>query len=410
MSMINTSDKSIKNSPFNDLASGSSKPENPFDGISLKDAVSADRLSTRSSIFTALVLVAVCFMVPSYAGDSKAFLVSVAWAVAAAVAYVLFWTVTFRLFESPDTMPASVVLNLVPSIVAFIFLKERVPLEGSVLIAAGLSALTLISRDETKKPARKANKAFRDVDFLNGELIGYSEFIKADVVHEVLLPLLFALISSVAGVVLSAVISSKTGMTGKSLSILIASLVLVLISWLISSLRGKDYLLSSASLSDSSELPSLRYRSLRSFLLRRLRFFLSIVILGSGSLLTDYLNTRFTLGLWFMKYVICALMLFVFAFLRGRHSKHRIQFVAELCIIYALGICRCNSILDIVIVVLLSLLVDILITGLTLTHNRRLIMSGRSRFVEGMPLELMSAALIFMACEVLLGYWGIALL
>ena len=48
---------------------------------------------------------------------------------------------------------------------------------------------------------------------------------------------------------------------------------------------------------------------------------------------------------------------------------------------------------------------DILISGMMLTHNRRLIMSGRSKYAEGMPLELMSVALIIMASEVMLSYW-----
>ena len=53
------------------------------------------------------------------------YLLSALIAVGAAAAYVLFWTFTFRLFENPDMMPVSVVLNLLPGVLMSLFLKDR---------------------------------------------------------------------------------------------------------------------------------------------------------------------------------------------------------------------------------------------------------------------------------------------
>ena len=404
MSIINTSDKSIKNSPFNNINQGGGVPENPFEGLTL-NVREADYLSTRSAIFVAFIAAAVCMLVPSFDVNLKTYLMSLLWAVGFTVVYVLFWSVSLRLFESPDTMPLSVALNIVPAVLGSIFLKEHIPLLGASLIASGLSALTVVSAEEKKR--KVDSKGFKDVDFLNGEFIKYSEFVKADVTNEIMLPMLCSVFASVIGVTGAAFLHKKTGAEGRGLSILISALILMGMSFVISKIRGKDYLLSSSMLSDSSELPSIRFKSLRSFLLRRLRFFLSFVIMGAGSLIFDYIDRSFSLGLSFMKYILCALMIFAFAFLRGRHSRHRIQFVAELCIIYAVVLTSCHTVIDLVVLVLFTTLVDILITGLMLTYNRRLIMSRRSPYVEGMPLSLMAVALIFMTCEVLLGYWGI---
>ena len=412
MSMIDTSDKSIKNSPFNDLSDGQNTPANPFEGFTVAKNDAADRLSTRSSVFMAFIAVAVCLLVPAYAGDKRAFLMSILTAAGAVAAYVSFWSVTFRFFENPDIMPASVVLNLIPAVLGSIFLPG-LSFTGTALIGAGLTALSLMSHDELKTPARKGlitdPKAFKDVDFLNGEFIKYREFIKADVLTEITIPVVCALLSSVTGVVISSYIGRKTGASGRGLSILISSFVIVLISFAVSKIRGKDYLLSSSLLSDASVLPSVKFRSLRSFLLRRLRFFLSFILVGTGSLICDQLNVSLSLGLPFMKHAVGALMLFAFAFIRGRHSKHRIQFVTELCIIYALVITLCHSVTDLIILTLLTTMVDILISGMMITHNRRLIMSGRNRYLEGVPLELMSVAIIYMSCEVLFQYWGIVI-
>ena len=46
MNMIDTSDKFIKNSPFNDINRMGEVPANPFEGIEIKSAQASDRLET----------------------------------------------------------------------------------------------------------------------------------------------------------------------------------------------------------------------------------------------------------------------------------------------------------------------------------------------------------------------------
>lgn len=409
MNAINTSDKSIKNSPFGNLSSEREVPANPFDGLTLKREDAAERLSTRASVFAALIAAAFCFQAPYYFTDVKTFAVSLLLAAGYILGYVVLWSVSFRFFESPDMMPLSVALNLVPG-VALSLLVPGVSLMSMVITAAALTALTLDSGDEnasSRKASRADSKGFKDVDFLNGELIGYREFIKADAVKEIIVPVSFAIISSALGVVLTSLLFSRTGASGRGVSILLCSLIMVLLSIAVSRIRGRDLLLSSSLLSDASNLPSVMFSSLRSFFLRRLRYFLCFIIVGAGCILCDYLDQRFELGLTVMKYILCALMLFAFAFARGRNSKHRVQFVVELCVIYAVGTGMCYSIVELVMLAFFTTIVDVLITGMMLTYNRRLIMSRRSPYVEGMPLLLLAVSLIFMACEVLLGYWGI---
>lgn len=408
MNAIDTSDKSIKNSPFGNLSNEREVPANPFDGLTLRREDSPERLSTRASVFAALIAAAFCVQVPYCFTDVKTFAVSLLLAAGYILGYVVLWTVSFRFFESPDMMSLSVALNLVPG-VALSLLLPGVSLMSMVITAAALTVLTLDSDDENdsaRKAVRADSKGFKDVDFLNGELIGYREFIRADAVKEIVVPVSFAILSSALGVVLTSLLFSRTGASGKGVSILLCSLIMVLLSIAVSRIRGKDLLLSSALLSDASNLPSVKFSSLRSFFLRRLRYFLCFLIAGAGCILCDYLNQRFELGLTVMKYILCALMLFAFAFARGRNSKHRVQFVVELCVIYAIGTGMCHSIVELVMLAFFTTIIDVLITGMMLTHNRRLIMSGRCRYVEGMPLELMSVSIIIMVSEVMISYWG----
>lgn len=407
MSMIDTSDKSLEKSPFNDLTGLENIPENPFDGISMEEPKPADRLSTRSAIFTAFVMIAVCLMTPVVVGDIKTILISLLWTVGAAAAYVLFWTFTMRLFESPDMMPVSVVLNLVPAVLLSVFLPDKFALEGLVFLGAGLTALSLEAADEKDRKAGKKDKSgFTAIDFLSGEVVKYTEFIKADIGAEVIVPFICAVVSAAAGVVVSGLVRGLTHMQGKAPGLILSALVLMLLSAVISAVRGNYYLFSSSEMSDPSVLPVTTYKHLRSFLLRRSRFFVSIVMMGAGCLICDVIDVRFELGFPYMKHILSALLVFAFAFIRGRQSKHRIQFATELSVIYALCVTRVNTIGDLVLISLLATIADILVTAFMYTRNRRLIMSGRSSYVEGMPLELITAAVIFMIVEVLLGYWG----
>lgn len=409
MSMIDTSDKSFNKSPFNDLSRDNRIPQNPFDGIHLKSESLGDKLSTRAAIFTAFMMIAVCLMLPSFTGDKSAFAIAYLWVIGACAVYVLLWSAVMRVFESPDMMPVSIVVNLIPAALLSIFLGDKLPLAGLVFLGAGLTALTLEAADEKDRKAGKKKEKFTGIDFLSGEVVKYTEFIKADVTGEVLIPALCAVFASTAGVGFSELFAYYSHASGKSLRVIISALVLMLMSLVISKIRGKEYLFSSSEMSDAAILPMTTYKHIRSFVLRRGRFFVSIVLIGAGCILSDYLNVRFALGMPFMKHILCALLVFAFAFIRGRQSKHRIQFATELAVIYSVSVTLIFSIGDLVLMSLLATIADVVITAMMYTRNRRLIMSRRSRYVAGMPVELMTVAVIFMAVEVVMAYWGIVL-
>lgn len=407
MSMIDTSDKSLNKSPFYDLKGMDSIPENPFDGLAAQKARECDRYSTRSCIFTAFIMIAICLMMPQYGGSVSSFAVSSLWVLGAALVYVLFWACTMRFFESPDMMPVSIVLNLIPAVVLSLVFADKLPIEGLVFLGAGLTALTLEASDmASARPKRKDASGFTGIDFLSGEMVKYTEFVKAGSA-EIVVPFICGLFSSLAGVLLTEVVRHFTHATGKGIRIVISTLILMLLSVLISKIRDKDLLFSSEELSDAFNLPRNRYRHLRSFILRRTRFLVSIALVGTGCLIVDYIDVTFGLGLPFMKHILSALLVFGFAFARGRQSKHRIQFATELAVILAVCVTRMHSIVDLVLISLFATGVDVLITSMMYTRNRRLIMSRRSPYVDGMPLALLSVALIVVIAETLLGYWGI---
>ena len=110
-----------------------------------------------------------------------------------------------------------------------------------------------------------------------------------------------------------------------------------------------------------------------------------------------------------MKHILAILLVFAFAFIRGRHSHHKVQFTLELGIILAVCVTRCIDIESAIKLTLAGIFADMVINGLLYTHNRRLIMSTRSRYVAGLPLELMSIAVVVMVFEVLLEYGNVVL-
>ena len=409
MSMIDTSDKTLNKSPFNDLKDLDNIPENPFEGVGLDQAREVSRFSTRSCIFTAFIMISLSFMLPVYAGSMSSFGISCLWALGAALVYVLFWSCTMRFFESPDMMPVSIVLNLIPAVALSFLPFVSLPLEGLVFLGAGVTALTLEASDSApRKKVRKDASGFTGIDFLSGEVVKYTEFVKAGA-GEVVLPFICALFSSCLGVGITELLRRYTHLQGKGLRVIISALVLVLFSVVISAAGGKDVLFSSEELSDAFTLPRNTYKHLRSFILRRTRFFVSIALVGAGCLIADSVNELLTLGLPFMKHILSALLVFAFAFARGRQSKHRIQFATELAVILAVCVTRVHSIYELVLVTVLATAVDVLITSMMYTRNRRLIMSVRSPYIDGMPLALLSAAMIYMVMEVVLCYWGIVL-
>lgn len=408
MSMIDTSNNSIKNSPFKDLSSEGEVPANPFDGISKMKEVRKVYLSSRSSVFLAMLLVALCLMIPPFNGDPKAFLISILINLGTAFGFILFWSFTLRFIENPEIMPLSIAINIVPAAVLGILLNGRVSFTGLILLSAGVSCLSLISSDTAK--ARKLNRSvpegFTGIDFLSGEMIKYDEFIKPDITGEILIPSAFAVLAALLSILLTSFINPSSG---AGLRILAGSVFLMLESFIVSKISGKDILLTSAKQADASRVPSYERKALRSFILRRSRYIASFVIIGTSCLLSDYINSRFQLNMPYIKHIACVLMIFVFAFIRGRHTKHRIQYAVELGIIYSLGTAYIFTISDLILIGLFSFGADFLITSVLFVHNRRLIVSERSPYIAGMPLELMTVSFIIMICDTVMKYWGIAL-
>lgn len=407
MNRIESSDKILNNSPFNNLNQDNRIPQNPFDGIHLKSDSNGDKLTTRSAIFTAFMMIAVCLMMPVLTADKSEYLISVVWVVGACMLYVGVWSVVMRLFESPDMMPVSIVLNLIPAALLSIFYGNRLSLAGLVFVGAALTALTLDAADEKDRKVGKKEK-FTGIDFLSGEVVKYTEFVKADVTSEIVVPCVFAIVSAVIGVVVSDLLV-YAHVPVKGVRLIVSSLVLMLMSLIVSKVRGKEYLFTSSQMSDASILPMTTYKHIRSFILRRGRFFISVALIGAGCILSDYINARFDLGLPFMKHILSGLLVFAFAFIRGRQSKHRIQFATELAVIYAVCVTKVFNLGDLVLVSLLATVADVVITAMMYTRNRKLIMSRRSRYVAGMPVELMTVAVIYLMVEVVLAYWDIVL-
>ena len=366
--------------------------------------VSEDYLSTRSALFTAYATVALTLMVPSFSGDVRSLAMTSLISAGVCLAMVLFWTLTLRHLESPDMLPAAVVLNLIPSAVACIFLNDYMSIEGLVFLSGGFTCLAITSSDLAKRK-KASEKGFTDIDFLNGEFVKSNDYVKPDAVSEVLLPFLFASVVSVFGIASEALVKYGTGSVGKGLRLFIASLALMALSFVVSKIRGKDLYFSSKNMCDPTRLPTVSFPALRSFLLRRVRFILSFILIAGGCLLSDFINAEFDLGFPYIKNILALLLVFAFAFIRGRHSHHKVQFTLELGIIYAFCTTHCTTIGDTLLFALVGTFMDTLINGFLYTHNRRLIMSRRNKHIEGMPLELMSVSIVFMIFEVLLAYW-----
>ena len=134
-----------------------------------------------------------------------------------------------------------------------------------------------------------------------------------------------------------------------------------------------------------------------------------MIIAGSVCLLSDLINVRFELGFPYIKYIALILLLFAFAFVHGRRSEHLVQYVTELFLIAGVSSSYIGSVYDLISVSIAAVLIDLFITSLIFTHNRRLVLSARSRYVAGMPLTLLSVSFIFLIFEVVLEYFNVVI-
>ncbi|MCQ2516441.1 MAG: hypothetical protein MJ094_06210 [Saccharofermentans sp.] len=408
MSIIDDSNKSLKNRPFDELSAKESLKTSNVRFEAVTEERPANYLSTRASIFAACVMVSVCILVPyNYTGVLE-LLKSLGLVIGGIIVYCLLWSFTFRFFEKPSLMPLNIMLNVLPVAAIAYIMKSVNAFESFSVLAAGVTCLTLMSDDV---PANNGltKKGFSVVELFDGEFISSPEFISASIVNEVLLPLVTGVFSAACGVLFTSFISRYGAMQNAGIRLMVTSIFVMLLSFVISKIRGKDFYVSSMKISDNYDLPSVDFPALRSFVLRRVRFLLSLTIICFGCYISDYLCQISNLNIPYIKYAVSLVLILSFAFIRGRHTKHKAQYAVELCLCYAIGIGRCFSFKATLISIFAGVLVDLLVTGMFFTYKRSLVHSKRSKYVEGMPLMLLSVSLLLIVCAAVLDYWGVML-
>ncbi len=387
MSFIDDSNKSLKNRPFDELSVKDSLKNSNVRYEALFEEKPANYLTTRASIFAACVMACVCLLVPySYTGAVD-LIRSLGHAVAGVLTYILVWTFTFRFFERPSLMPLNIMLNLLPAAALAYFMKSVNAFESFSVLSAGVTCLTLMNSD-------KCNE---------------DEFEAASIVSEVLLPLISGLVSSVLGVLITSIIAKFGATQNAGIRLTATSIFVMFLSFAVSKIRGTDFYMSSAKINDNYDLPSVDFSALQGFVLRRLRFLVSLAVICFACFFTDYILQRLNLNLSFLKYVVALVLIPAFAFVRGRRTENKAQYAVELCLCYALGIVRTYSIKATLISIIAGLLVDVLVTGMFFTYKRSLVHSKRSKYIEGMPLMLLSVALLLIVCAAVLNYWAVML-
>lgn len=407
MSIIDDSNKSIKNRPFDENNVKESIKNSEIKIESVSDEKVATYLSTRASIFSACVMASICLLVPyCYSGISDLFK-ALGFIVGGIIVYVMVWSFTFRFFEKPLLMPLNIMLNVLPVAILAYFIKTVNAFESLTVLAGGVTCLTLMSNDLPSKT--KSKNKYSTIDFFEGEFIKSSDFIMADCLSEIIVPLLLGVISATLGVLFTSFAARYGATQNAGIRLMVTSLLVMLLSFIISRVRGRDFYMSSSKISDKYDLPSISLKTLKSFVLRRIRFAISLFIICFVCYICDYIDLVFSLNLPFVKYVVSILLILSFAFIRGKHTRHKAQYTVELCLCYAIGVSRCLSLQSTLISILAGVLVDILITGMFFTYKRTLIHSKRSKYVEGMPLMLLSVSLLLIVCASVLDYWSVML-
>lgn len=387
MSFIDDSNKSLKNRPFDELSVKDSLKNSNVRYEALLEEKPATYLTTRASIFAACVMTCICLLVPYASEGAFDFIKSVGLALAGVVSYVLIWTFTFRFFERPTLMPLNIMLNLLPAALIAYVMKSVNAFESFAVLASGVSCMALMNDDSSKE----------------------DDFKVASIVSEVLLPLFTGIISSVLGVSLTYLLARFGSTTNVGIRLMATSVFVMILSFVVSKVRGTDFYMSSVKINDNYELPSVDFPALQGFVLRRIRFLTSLTLICFACFFSDYICQRFSLNLFFLKYAVTLVLILAFAFVRGRKTQHKAQYAFELCLCYAIGIVRCYSIKATLISIIAGVLVDILVTGMFFTYKRSLVHSKRSKYIEGMPLMLLSVSLLLIVCATVLNYWAVML-
>jgi len=408
MGFIDDSNKSIKNRPFDGVSEKDSLKNSNVHFESLNEDKTAIYLSTRAAIFSACVMTSICLLVPyDYQGLMYLFK-SLGIVIGGVIAYVIIWALTFRFFEKPLLMPLNIFLNMLPAAILAYMMKSVNAFESLSVLAGGVTALTLMSEDIPGKDPL-AKKGFSTVEIFDGEFVKSDAFYFANIGSEIIIPLFAGIVSSTCGVLITSFVARFGATQNAGIRLMVTSLFVMILSLLISKISGRDFFMSSVKISDKYELPPVTFASLRSFVLRRIRFAVSLMIVCFGCYLSDYMCEVFNMNMPFIKYVIALILILIFAFARGKHTKYKVQYTVELCLCYAIGIGRCFSVKATLISILAGILVDLLVTGMFFTYKRTLVHSNRSKYVEGMPLMLLSVSLLLIVCAAVLDYWSVML-
>ena len=366
----------------------------------------ASFMSTRAAVFTALLIISFAFSLDGCSSEITSLATAFITALASSAAFIVLWAVSLRFFEQPSLVPVSLVLNTAIAVAAAMLLPFNISLPGMIILSGAVTCLTVQAGDEENK----LNKGgFTEVELFRDEFVKASHFEPVDIRSEVLRPFLYAAFVSLLGSITVFVI--RNGQEGQSigLTIFFASIFLMIMSFVLSSIRGTPVSMSSKTLSDPVVLPSVGFRHIRSFVLRRIRFAISLAAMIVAVGLFDYLEAKFDLGLGFMRYVLPVLVMFVFAFFRGRNTKHMMQFVMELCFECLLCLTVATTLKTSVFALCIGVMSDVAVTGLIFTSGRRLIHSDRSAYVSGMPYFLMAASFITRVAEIVLYSFGVVI-
>lgn len=318
-------------------------------------------LSTRACVFMTGLILTLTLLVVSF---GKAII-----PLALAYGIVLFWCLTFRFIENCRTIPLNLFLNVL--LVAGVYLIPGIaPDPGSFYcympLAAGLTVLGSSIKD------------------------GRAYYMRSYILEEIILPVL----TGSACVALSAVISkylfeSKT--TGVML--ILSAIILGIISLVISSIWGKEALMSSGKLCAVSDYSRVDAESNKRFFIERGVFLLETVVIMIVITVGKILVMKYVPDLPYIIYVaVAGLAAMIFAFASGRRWD---------------DIFSCESFIPVTIVplfspvagVLISAGVDIVVMGYLHTYKRKKVFADVPKSFDGLPLLIIAEGLLIMAVE-----------
>lgn len=378
--MAFTKRKDIVDTPFDD---GVLRARNRTIETDEAKELKAHYMTTRSALFLA------CLILGMTGNINTA--IHYAYTVGVVAVTVLLWSITFRFLKS-DKFPlingfVSLVLSLAVGYGLEYFILHYVNVFSLVIVAIGLALLGSMPPD------------------------GHS-FKRTRFIDEILLPLVFAISSTIFGVGAVCVINCKADFV----STIISVLVLVALSYLLTFITKRNYYMTSRLMKDVKDIPVNVKEDLKIFISTKTVFMIAcFVAFAISALVQALLNDQYLFSLVLMPLV--TLLLFCFYPLYSKSAKSNAFGVATYayeCIFMSYLIySTCsyfyiehgsslvvNFFLEEPLLVILSLLSlvasDMLVTGLFASYKRKLIFSQRLKHSDGMPFYLLVVAMILM--------------